>query len=112
MMSRLKVVYIEQCKKLMAYLKSNMVYADYKWKAGDDHDNPHIKGKPDSSMLNRSEGYEMLYFINRLAKVWGWTEPMLSSCQALERVIRTKVPSSIRTHAGIKEWIEANYSSL
>ncbi len=95
----------------MAYSKSQMVYNDYKWTARADHDNPKFIGAQESAMLNRSEGYEMLWYINSLAKTWGWKDNQ-SSYQNLERVIRDKVPSTIRSHSKIKEWIEANYQSL
>lgn len=96
----------------MSYKKSNMVYDDYKWTAGADHDNPKIIGGTDRAELNRSEGYEMLYFINSLAKTWGWQNISLGSYQNLERILRTKVPSNIRTHSGIKNWISANYKEV
>lgn len=96
----------------MAYKKSDMVYKDYKWTAGADNDNPNITGKPDSTMLNRSEGYEMLYYINRLAYLWGWSKDNIPPMQRLEKIIREMVPSNIRTHGGIRQWIQNNYSSI
>jgi hypothetical protein len=95
------------------YTKSEMFYQDYKWVARADHDNPKIIGGVDHSELNRSEGYEMLYFINSLAKTWNWgANPPLSSYQHLERIIRKEVPSSTRTHTGIKDWIDTNYKTI
>ena len=88
-----------------------MVFKDYKWEAKADHDNPKIIGGTDHAELNRTEGYEMLYFINSLAKTWGWDDS-LSSRQKLEKVIRTEVPHSIRTHSKIKAWLEANYKKM
>jgi hypothetical protein len=96
----------------MSYKKSDMVYDDYKWSARADHDNPKIIGGQDHSELNRTEGYEMLYFINSLAKSWSWTPPFTNSAKQLEIIIRTKVPTSIRTHTKIKQWIEANYAKV
>jgi hypothetical protein len=37
-----------------------------------DHDNPKIIHGTDHTELNRTEGYEMLYFINSLARSWDW----------------------------------------
>lgn len=93
------------------YSKSQMVFDDYKWAARADHDNPKIISGTDHAELNRSEGYEMLYFINSLAKSWNWNDS-LASYQHLERVIRQEVPSNTRTHGGIKSWIEANHKFL
>lgn len=47
--------------------KSDLKYEnEYSWKAIGD-DNPKITGVPDSTLLNREEGYEVLAFINRFA---------------------------------------------
>lgn len=96
----------------MAYKASDMVYRDYKWFAKADHDNPKIIGGTDHAELNRTEGYEMLYFINSLEISWGWKNTPLSSYQHLERIIRGEVPSNIRTHSGIKTWIESQHKSI
>ncbi len=96
----------------MAYKKSDMVFDDYKWNARADYDNPKIIGGTDHAELNRSEGYEMLYFINSLAKTWKWPEDALSSYKHLEKIIRNEVPSSIRTHSGISQWISNKYEKI
>ena len=94
----------------MAYTKSDMVYNDYKWSAKADHDNPKITGGTDHAELNRTEGYEMLYFINHLATKWNWSETnKLANMKELEKIIRTEVPSSIRSHTKIADWISTNY---
>jgi len=95
----------------MAYTKNQMVYQDYKWSARADHDNPKIIGGTDHAELNRTEGYEMLYFMNSLAKTWKWNDS-LTSYQNLEKIIRQKVPSNIRTHGGIMNWIASNYTQI
>ncbi|MGE6221091.1 hypothetical protein ACQKCH_14785 [Nubsella zeaxanthinifaciens] len=95
----------------MKYQKSQMVYQDYKWNARADHDNPKFVGAQERSMLNRSEGYEMLDFIDRLASDWKWGDN-LGARQRLEKIIREKVPSNIRTHDEIKKWISSNYKSI
>lgn len=89
-----------------------MIFTDYKWTAKADLDNPKVIAGNDRSELNRSEGYEMLYFIRNLAKSWGWTNASISSYQRLEKVIRLEVPSDTRTHGGIKAWIEKKYKQL
>jgi hypothetical protein len=97
---------------LTPYKKSDMVYTDYKWQARADHDNPKIIGGTDHAELNRSEGYEMLYFINSLARTWNWASYPLASYQHLERIIRNEVPSSTRTHSGIRNWIASKYTNI
>jgi hypothetical protein len=93
----------------MSYTKSEMVYHDYKETAQADHDNPYYTRGQDYTELNRTELFEMLYFINHLGKLWKWSGNPTSNYQKIERLIRTKVPSSIRTHKGIQEWLEANW---
>lgn len=95
----------------MNYQKSQMVYSDYKWTARADHDNPKFIGAQEAAMLNRQEGYEMLYFINSLALTWKWNDN-LASRQNLERIIKEKVPSNIRTHGAIKTWLTENYKEI
>jgi len=92
--------------------KDDLLYTDYKWKAKDDHDDPKFIHHPDSDELNRTEGYEMLYFINHCAKKWGWADNSIGGYRKLEKTIRTKVPSPPRTHDGIRIWIETNYKSF
>jgi hypothetical protein len=96
----------------MAYLRSEMVFKDYKWNARADHDNPKIIAGTDHNELNRTEGYEMLYFINSLARTWNWSENLTQSYQHLERIIRNEVPSNIRRHGAIMDWISAHYKNV
>ncbi|MDQ0636866.1 hypothetical protein QF042_000431 [Pedobacter sp. W3I1] len=56
---------------------------------------------PSNSITNPS----ILWFINSLAKTWNWANGSPASYQHLERIIRTEVPDSVRTHFEIKEWI-------
>ena len=89
-----------------------MVYFDYKWTARSDNDDPDFKNHQESAELNRTEGYEMIDFIDYLAYKWNWADDNVASRQKLEKTIRTKVPSSIRTHKDIREWIEANHTAF
>jgi len=90
---------------------SQLLFKDYKTTAKADHDNPKIIGGQEHSELNRTEAYEMKYFINSLAKTWNWpANAPTSSYQRLEKIIKTEVPSNIRTHTKIKEWIAAKYA--
>jgi hypothetical protein len=93
-----------------------MLYDDgkhYKWNAKADHDNPYYTKGTDYSELNRTEGYEVLYFINHLGqKHWTKEAPNLATYQKLERMIRYSVPSEIRTHKKIADWILANWSTV
>lgn len=89
-----------------------MVYNDYSWSTKYTNDDPKITGEPDSTLLNRTEGWEMLYFINKCGEKWNWSGNSTESYRKLEKAIRTKVPSDIRSQIKIKEWIEANHQSF
>ena len=92
--------------------KNDMFYSDYKWTARVNLDNPKIIGSNDHSELNRTEGYEMLYFIRSLGKSWDWKEDAIKSFQKLEKTIKLKVPANIRKHSEIKKWIEVNFKDF
>lgn len=87
--------------------KNDLIYTDYKWKAKDDKDNPIITGFPDSALLNRSEGYEVLAFINRFSVKYGFTQ--VADGQKVERFIHDYLPSDVRSHKNVHDWIVANW---
>ena len=98
----------------MSFLRSDMLYDNgnyYKWTAKADHDNPYYIKGTDYSELNRTEGYEVLYFINHLGSKF-WTSPNLVDYQKIEKIIRYDVPSNIRTHKKIESWIVENWSKV
>jgi hypothetical protein len=103
----------------MAYERSEMLYDDgtyYKWKAREDHDNPYYRAGTDHSELNKTEGYEVLYFINHLGQKWNWTnskgeavkEVSLPTYQKIERLIREAPPKS--THKRVAQYIRENWN--
>ena len=97
----------------MGFTKSDLYYNDYIWTTKYNNDDPRVTGEPDSTLLSRKEGWEMLYFVNKLAKVWNWSEPVsVSSYRKIERSVREYVPNSIRSQEGIRKWIEVNYRSF
>lgn len=67
---------------MIFYEKRDMIYADYKWTAYA-NDDPRITGKPDSTLLDRSEGYEVLAFINAFVDKHGFLKK--ESGNALEK---------------------------
>lgn len=95
-----------------SFTAADLLYKDYKWNAKADHDNPKVITGKEHTSLNRTEGYEMLYFIRSLAKTWNWTTFPKSSGQNLERIIRTEVPKNIETHHEIMNWISEHYKQI
>lgn len=92
--------------------KSDLLYS-YTWStiAGDD---PRLTGKPDSVLLNRNEGYEVLYFINRFCSLHTFNNGQAATkAEALkaERLIRTQLPSNLRSRQHVSEWLEKNWGT-
>lgn len=89
------------------YKKSDMVFSDYYWTAYGS-DSPKITGRIDNTELNRHEGYEMLYFINKYAEIAYFTD--IADGKKAERLIRTFTPTNIRTQSGIRDWLTLNWN--
>ncbi|MCW1833555.1 hypothetical protein [Pantoea ananatis] len=92
----------------MSLLTKNDLQFDYSWTAIPP-DDARITGFPDNTLLNRHEGYEVLAFINRMAKASKW-EAKLSGLKT-ERMIRDHLPGDIRSHRSVWKWIVENWSS-
>lgn len=90
----------------MALLDRGDLKYTYSWTAIAP-DDPRATGRPDSTLLNRGEGYEVLPFINRLAEEQGWKQK--ASGLRVEKMIHDDLPSDQRSHAHVKEWILAHW---
>lgn len=91
--------------------KGDLAYA-YSWTAirGDD---ARLTGVPDSTLLNRREGYEVLQFINRFcSKHWKPPGPPKSAALKIERMIRDHLPSDVRSHARVTRWLLDNWGNV
>jgi hypothetical protein len=86
--------------------KSDLAYS-YSWTAihGDD---PKQTGEPDSTLLNRKEGYEVLPFINRFIEKHKLNK---ASGLKVEKMIREHLPSNLRSHAHVKTWLVDNWKA-
>ena len=92
----------------MAFTGGDTQYT-YKWTAAADKDNPYYTKGTDHSQLNREEGYEMLYFINHFVNKHLNGTPTLKIYQTIETAIKEEVPTSIRTHKKIADWLLKKY---
>lgn len=97
----------------MEFLRSQMLYDNgyYKWHAHDDRDNPYYRGGTDARQLNRTEGYEVLYFINHFVPKHRFRQD-LPTYRKVEQIIRYHVPSNIHKRELIAKWILDNFSRL
>lgn len=84
------------------YSKSDMCYNYYTWTTYS-NDNPKVTGVPDNTLLNRKEGYEVLYFINKFAELYA-LDPKVCG-KKIEMMIRNSVPSNIHSQKEISTWI-------
>ena len=89
-----------------------MVFFDYTWDEKRRNNEVKSIGVNEQAELDRSEGFEMLNYINSLAKTWGWETDNMSSFRQLERIIRKEVPEDIQTHADILTWLQDNYTNI
>lgn len=87
---------------------TQLYYKDYSWTAIHG-DNPKVSGVPDNTLLNRREGYEILYFVNKFAEIHGFKNK--ESAIKTERMIREEVPHNIHSQRNIKEWIDTNWKA-
>lgn len=88
--------------------KSDLYFTDYSWTAIAP-DNPKVTGEPDSTLLNRKEGYEIIYFINKICSIKNFTQKTLAT--KIEKMIRNEVPSNIHSQLNIKNWINDNWNN-
>lgn len=93
----------------MAFTRSQMYFNDYRWNARSERDDPRVTGEPDSTLLDRNEGYEVVYFVNKMGERNFNSQVSIANYQKIERMIRN-CPGSIRSQEGIRDWIIRNWS--
>jgi hypothetical protein len=91
----------------MALLVTSDLVFKYSWTAIAP-DDPKATGKPDSTLLNRNEGYEVLAFINRFAEKHSLKEK--ASGLKAERMIKEHLPGEIRSHVNVTTWLVTNWT--
>lgn len=91
----------------MANFKKGDLKLEYSWKAAAEDDNAKVTGVPDSTLLDRHEGYEVLPFLNRYMTNKNWTSQ--STLNKLEDALRNELPGSTRSHANCKKWLDENF---
>jgi len=88
--------------------KEDLHFKDYSWTVYQE-DDPKVTGEPDSSLLHRKEGYEVLYLINKFAEKNG-LEKKASGLKA-EKMIRESLPGEIRSQEEVMKWLAQNWQS-
>ncbi len=90
---------------MASFTKSDLAYTGYKETAYPS-DDPKVTGKPDSTMLNRGEAYEMVYFINKYMTDKSWTQ--LATFQKIEKFLKTSSHQS-KSHKFWREELGAKF---
>ncbi|MGX8286482.1 hypothetical protein [Xanthomonas oryzae] len=92
----------------MALVTKKDLQFQYSWTAIHP-DDARVTGIPDSTFLNRSEGYEVLAFLNWLATTNKWIDkdPALKA----ERMIKNHLPGTIRSRANVWQWLVDNWNN-
>lgn len=88
----------------MAILSKGDLELQYSWHTTS-NDNPRLIGSPDRDLLNSTEGYEVLNFINNFAEKHRL--PKLEA-KKLEHIIRNEVPEELHSKFNIDAWIAIN----
>ncbi len=87
--------------------KSDLKY-EYSWTAIAP-DDPKVTGKPDSTFLNRGEGYEVLAFINSFAGTHSFKQK--ASGIKVELLIKKYLPGDTRSHVNVSKWLVNNWKT-
>jgi len=94
-----------------SFKRQYMWYDDgeyYNWNACANRNNPYYITGADNSQLNRTEGYEVLYFINHVGDIY-CQQTNLAVYQKMEKMLRYQVPTTLKTHKKIADWITNNW---
>ncbi|WP_448698110.1 hypothetical protein ACFGVR_14910 [Mucilaginibacter sp. AW1-3] len=87
------------------FTKSDLAYTGYKETAYPS-DDPHVTGKPDSTLLNKSETYEIVPFINRYMAEHNWKEK--SIFLGIEKFLQTSEHKH-KSHQFWREELDKNF---
>lgn len=77
-------------------------------------DNPALRGHPDRDLLNRHESYEVRWFANNfelthLKGIINRERLYGEVAKKVERMLHTVVPTNLRSHAHIEDWLVRNW---
>lgn len=71
-------------------------------------DNLKITGSPDNDLLNRQEGYEVLYFIKQFMRKKKFKNP--DHGKKAENMIVNYLPGHIRKRTDVEDWLNENWN--
>jgi len=89
------------------FTNANLRYPGYKHTALPD-DDPRRTGKPDSTLLNKGESYEMTYFINTYMTKKNWVT--IGTFQRIEEFIKVD-PNGHKSHAFWRSELDRRFTA-
>ncbi|AWH85731.1 hypothetical protein HYN59_11705 [Flavobacterium album] len=76
---------------------------EYYWETPEDSVKG-ITGFPPNVILNCTQGYEVLYFLNQYMDDIGWVTKV--AFNNMELLLKHRLPYGTRTHMDIKNWLD------
>jgi hypothetical protein len=64
----------------MTITKNDLNFS-YHWKASEVGDDPEVRGRPDSELFNKNEGYEVLSVLNAIGRTHYISRPVLEEIE-------------------------------
>ena len=90
----------------MKTFKKTLLKYEYSWTPEKEHDNKWIIGFSEKYMLNTSEGFEVLPFLNRYMRDRNYL--LTDTFHKLEEAIKESMPKEVRGHSDVKKWLDHN----
>lgn len=94
------------------FQQSEMMYRDYYWGFRYLPKDPHTCGELGTTIFTRTEGPQMLYFLNKYAELRHWKHHLHNRLQKLEYIVRERVPDSLDYQYEVRQWLDENMKRL
>ncbi|WDF57564.1 hypothetical protein PQ462_12640 [Flavobacterium sp. KACC 22758] len=91
----------------MKFTEKDLFYNDYSW-AADGGDDAHYRGYLDKIKVDKTEGYEVLYFCNTFLLNFN-KEPTKENFQRVEKLLRHKDLSDIDLRSELNSRIDSKW---
>jgi hypothetical protein len=102
------ICYNNQLKSnpMASFNKSDLQHNHYNWSNKSQQDFEKIRGFHDDASLTKTEGYEVLPYINRYMNYRSWK--LITSFHKIENAIINELPNDIKLHSTVKKWLDQN----
>lgn len=90
---------------MLYFTRDDLQHTNYLWDSQENHDELNQRGFPSNKPFARTEGREMVSFINALARSNNWNPSDKSLGHRAERLIKQHLPHGVRGTADIRNWL-------